>query len=329
MARIEQAKAYTGQELETVFFRPMLTGPDAKELGIRIMYNMPVPTTINFWQPQGNILHKFTSGQWQGSLKHKNYQKTINLSRVKAEMGYGAENYFNKVFELITNRPDVNMGDLSGTELEEAETALFKQSISESIRLTTWLGDTQSRSADVELDTFDGIIPRIYRDIQAGEASMKKMTYDAADFDAEQVLKKTWDLSSNQLKNLKGEGNLAFFVTSDIYDAYEDSLDNAALESAFIAKQEGRDGLMYRGIPVIDLKLGGYLELIEALPPSFVLLTDRRNLVLAVNTADYPGTEVKMWYNPDMMENRQRAVFMAGCDYLLPELVSFSSCPLI
>lgn len=29
-----------------------------------------------------------------------------------------------------------------------------------------------------------------------------------------------------------------------------------------------------------------------------------------------------MWYNPDLMENRQRAIFMAGCDYLLPELVS-------
>ena len=29
-----------------------------------------------------------------------------------------------------------------------------------------------------------------------------------------------------------------------------------------------------------------------------------------------------MWYNPDEMENRQRAIFMAGCDYLLPELMS-------
>ena len=44
---------------------------------------------------------------------------------------------------------------------------------------------------------------------------------------------------------------------------------------------------------------------------SFGMLTDRRNLVLAVNTADMPGNEVRMWYNPDEMENRQRAVFMA------------------
>ena len=51
------------------------------------------------------------------------------------------------------------------------------------------------------------------------------------------------------------------------------------------------------------------------------ILTDRRNLVLAVNTADYPGSEVRMWYNPDEMENRQRAIFMAGCEILDETLV--------
>ena len=58
------------------------------------------------------------------------------------------------------------------------------------------------------------------------------------------------------------------------------------------------------------------------MPKSFAFLTDRRNLALAVNTNDYPGTEVRMWYNPDVMENRQRAIFMAGCDFLFPELVT-------
>ena len=54
------------------------------------------------------------------------------------------------------------------------------------------------------------------------------------------------------------------------------------------------------------------------------ILTDRRNLVLAVNTADFPGNEIRMWYNPDLMENRQRAVFMAGCEVLDEKLVSFA-----
>lgn len=50
MAKIENPKTYTGRDLETIFFRPMLTGPDAAALGIKIMYNMPVPTTLQFWK---------------------------------------------------------------------------------------------------------------------------------------------------------------------------------------------------------------------------------------------------------------------------------------
>ena len=58
MAKIENPKSYTGRDLETIFFRPMLTGPDATSLGIKIMYNMPVPTTLQFWKRAGDILQK-------------------------------------------------------------------------------------------------------------------------------------------------------------------------------------------------------------------------------------------------------------------------------
>lgn len=83
----------------------------------------------------------------------------------------------------------------------------------------------------------------------------------------------------------------------------------------------GRQGLAYHGIPVIDLHIGSYLKG-GLLPESCCILTDRRNLVLAVNTADFPGTEVRMWYNPDLMENRQRATFMAGCEVLDERILS-------
>lgn len=57
------------------------------------------------------------------------------------------------------------------------------------------------------------------------------------------------------------------------------------------------------------------------MPQSFVILTDRRNLAMAVNTNDFPGSSVDLWYSKNDIQNRQRAVFMAGCDYLLPELI--------
>ena len=59
---IANPKNYTGRELEDIFFRPMLTGPDAIDLGVKMMYNMPVPTTLNFWKRAGDVLKKYAKG---------------------------------------------------------------------------------------------------------------------------------------------------------------------------------------------------------------------------------------------------------------------------
>ena len=320
MGKIESIKSYDGQVLDNIFFRPMLTGKSAEELGIKVMYNVPVPTTLHFWKRKGDVLKKYTSGGWSGGAPADKYQKEIHLNKVKAEMAYSAEDYFSTVYELITGRPDVNLDDLSGTELEEAETSLFRASIAESIRATMWYGDSKREA----LGTFDGFLKRICEDVES-DTGIVQMAYhpqnDSYEW-AEALLKKMWEGSTEELRALRSEGNLAFFVSSDIYNAYEESLDNVALESAYIAKQTGRDSLYFRGIPILDVQMNGYKHLCENLPHSFAILTDRRNLALAVNTSDFPGTEVRMWYNPDQMENRQRAIFMAGCDYLLPELVT-------
>lgn len=318
---IENPKTYSGHELETIFFRPMLTGPSAIDLGIKVMYNMPMPTTLNFWRRSGDILQPYGAG-WNGSKAADRYQKSIDMSKVKAEIAYSASDYFSMVFELITNRADVNLDDLSGTELEAAETELFRQAIAESIRATMWLGNTERTNGT--LSTFNGLLKAIHND--RDEMTYSTYTEDElmADGYAEQLLRQVLANAPEELRALKSEGQLAFFCSSDIYAAYENSLDSVVLDAAYEAKQNGRVGLSMRGIPVIDLQLGKYSEQVSDLPSSFVILTDRRNLALAVNTSDFPGTEIRMWYNPDQMENRQRAVFMAGCDYLLPELVSYA-----
>ena len=104
---------------------------------------------------------------------------------------------------------------------------------------------------------------------------------------------------------------------------YEKYLDAKGADAAYADAMNGRRTLAYHGIPVVDVRLGSYLGA-TSFRQSFVMLTDRRNLVLAVNTADMPGNEVRMWYNPDEMENRQRAVFMAGTQVLDEALISFA-----
>jgi len=322
MSFLEQAKQYSGSDLEQIFFRPMLTGASARELGVRVLYNLPTPTVVHLWDGQRNILQQYTSAGWKGGAPSAKYQKTIDLRRVKAELGFSAADYFSLVYEKIASRADINMDDLTGTELEQAETALFKQAVAENIRATMWIGDASAASG---YNTFDGFL-RIVEEFIAEDAIYYTTYQSATAADAGYVVSifdDLWLNADTRLRDLKSDGQLAFFVTSDLCHLYEKYLDAKGTDAAYADAIDGRRTLAYHGIPVVDVRLGGYLQNTSH-HQSFCLLTDRRNLVLAVNTADFPGNEVRMWYNPDEMENRQRATFMAGCDILDEALVGYA-----
>ena len=292
MSFLENAKQYTGSDLENIFFRPILSGPSAGELGVRVLYNMPVPTTIQLWEGQRNVLQKYTAAGWSGGSAANKLQKTIALSRVKAELGFSAADYFSLVYEKIAARADVNMDDLTGSELEQAETSLFKQAIAEGIRATMWVGDTTAASG---FNTFDGFL----KSVKAGaeQERFHNSVYEAADFTNPEkivaILDDLWQNADERIKDRKAEGQLAFFVTSDLYYAYEKYLDSKGADAAYAESTNGRQGLAYHGIPLVDVRLGAYLA-DTSLHKSFCLLTDRRNLVLAVNTSDFPGNEVRL-----------------------------------
>lgn len=321
---IANPKNYTGDELSNIFFRPILTGDSAQQLGIRVLYNMPVPTTLNFWSTTPDILKSYQKG-WGGAHNSAQSNKTLEMKKVKAEMSYSAADYFSMVYERMTTSPDINLTDLSGTELEAAETELFKTSIAEGLRATMWVGDTTRTSG---FNTFDGFIKRIKEDSGTGVNDIKKipmlpMTSATPDNGAK-LLKNLLEAADPKLRALKSQANLVFIATRDIIENYEASLYNGTTDAAREARINGIPSLQYRGIPVVDMQVDAYLPSLTDLPQSFAILTDRRNLALAVNTRDLPGSEVAMWYNPDELENRQRATFLAAADYLLPELMVVS-----
>jgi len=115
---------------------------------------------------------------WTGGDPARKLQKTIDMSKVKAELGYSAADYFSMIYELITNRADVNMDDLTGTELEQAETELFKRAIAESLRVTMWIGDKEA-GAGTEYATFNGFIKRIYELLVENKITAAKTEYKA------------------------------------------------------------------------------------------------------------------------------------------------------
>ena len=320
---IVNPKNYTGHELETIFFRPLLSGPSAESLGIRILYNMPMPTVVQMWDRKGNVLSSFDEqSSWSGGVKTTHYQKTIPMSRVKAENAFSASDYFSTIFELITNRPDINMEDLSGTELEVAETELFRRAIADSIRMNLWLGD-KSGNYNTGYNSFDGLLKIINERVAADQLhfAYKDLETELGDYSIADVMDSLIRKASPRLKGLYNDGQVAFFVSPSIYQLYEGYLDNNYSTATYADSQYGRKQLMFRGFPLVEINLEPSIEG-SKLSQDFIIFTDRRNLVLAVNTADSPGSEVRMWYNPDEMENRQRAVFAIGCEILDEELVT-------
>lgn len=320
---IVNPKNYSGRELDTIFFRPLLTGPSAEALGIRILYNMPMPTVVQIWDRKDNVLLPFDqASDWNGGTKSTHYQKTIPMSRVKAENAFSASDYFSTIFELITNRSDINMEDLSGTELEAAETEIFRRSIAEAIRMNLWLGD-KGGTLNTGYTSFDGLLKIVNERVKSGEIaySSKNLEGFISDLNMGELFSRIINHSSARLKALIPEGQVAFFVSPKIYSFYQSYLDNYYGVASYQDTQTGRQQLMYHGIPVIEINVEPAIGE-SALSDDFIIFTDRRNLVMAVNTADSPGSEIRMWYNPDQMENRQRAVFAIGCEILDEELVS-------
>lgn len=312
---IENAKTYTGEELANIFLRPSFTGDSAAALGLRVLYNTPVNTTLNFWSRRENILKKYAKG-FQGGEASKKYQKTISMTKVKAEQEISASDYFSTVYERITNTPGVNLQDLKGTDIENAEVSLFREAIAEDSRVTMWVGDTAKGMSDYDL--FDGLLVKA-----SSYDRTKKVTLSATPTDKtiKAAFDSVWKAAPDILKALKSTGKLVYFVTADVYEAYESFLDSYTNTVAYGELQKGRSVLNYHGVEVRKIDIDSHLKESQ----SIILLSHRENLVFALNTTAMPEAGVSMWYNADEMANRQRACFLAGTEILDDELVVFAS----
>ncbi len=314
---IENSKTYTINEVENLFFRPSFCGKSAEELGIRVLYNMPIPTRVPTFGHNCDILTEFSSG-WQGGRAANMTEVEIPLARLKAENAYSAEMYFNSVYDILVNSLDVNLGDLTGTDLEKAETELFRRAIAESVYATMWFGDDEAQVSDFL--SFTGFIRKIIDIVEIHKPSADIVISDEhEELSAYEILLNTWKQANDGLKGLASEGQLVFYVSSDIYDAYHFYLEDKGVIGAVADPANTRPALSFHGIPVMEVSPNHY-DLHRA--KSFCILTDRRNLVLALNTTDSPEKEIRMWYNPDEMQNRQRVVFLAGTTIIDQDLIS-------
>ncbi len=132
MSFIENAKTYTGRDLETHLLPPDAQRPVGPRPG-----RCASSTTCPHRRPCSCGNDRATSSnstppQLDGRRSRpKTPKDDRHVERSRPNWAIRPADYFSMIYELITNRADVNMDDLTGTELEQAETELFKRAIAE------------------------------------------------------------------------------------------------------------------------------------------------------------------------------------------------------
>lgn len=321
MGAITSEKKYTGVQSDEIFYRRVLTGESAEELGMRVLYNMPMPLTLTLWSQAGDGIRPFQRG-FQGGDNATRVSKTIDMVKCKLEKEISQDDYQATVYEKITNDPNANLQDLQGTDLEKAETELLREFLRENLRVHMWVG---KKDREGEYNVFDGFLTKCLDTENYTE--LHRVTIDAKPSASNiiKVLESVWSAAPIELQTLRSSGELAYFVTSDVINAYESYLDSKGNSEAHKELQNGRTILKYHGIELVETKIDSKMEDLADMPETFILLAPKKNLVFAVNTKAMPEAEVRIWYNPDEMANRQRACFLAGAEILDENLVVFAS----
>lgn len=321
MGAITTEKTYTGTQLADIFYRPTLSGKSAEELGMRVLYNMPMPLTLTLWSHAGDGIKAYQRG-FQGGDNATRVSKTIDMTKCKLEQAFSPEDYFATVYETLTNTPNVNLQDLQGSDLEKAETDLFRAFIRENLRVQMWVG---KKGRESKYNVFDGFLTKCLDTVNYTQLHRVSISAAPSSSNIIATLSSVWKAAPAELKTLRSSGELAYFVTSDVIDAYEAYLDSKGGTDAYKEMQNGRTVLKYHGIELIEAEVDSILADLTDMPESFVLLAPKKNLVFALNTAAMPDADVRMWYNADELENRQRACFLAGAEILDENLVVFAS----
>ena len=269
MTYLENSKQYTGSDLENIFFRPMLTGESAQDLGVRVLYNMPQPTHVQLWDGQRNILQKFTSAGWAGGKAATKYEKTVNLNRVKAELGFSAANYsLDGLREGLVAGQHPHGRPLGHRARTGRNGAFRKQALAENIRVTTRIGDTTAASG---YNTFGDRTAEAHLNGLVDDDGVYNFSYQAAALEdpayggraVRQVVGR--GRSPDGPQGRLDAGLLRLVGHSP--PSTEKYSDAKGADAAYAdADETRRRTLAYHGIPVVDVK-AGQLPRRHLLPP--------------------------------------------------------------
>lgn len=120
------------------------------------------------------------------------------------------------------------------------------------------------------------------------------------------------------LNSLSNRKMVRIYATDTMIENLVSTYEALGTEESHRIIVDGIERITYRGIPIFPMGIDHYLSNDFISPyPHRALLTLPDNLALALNGSN-DEAEVALWFNRDENENRQRAQFEAGWDYLEP-----------
>lgn len=318
--------AYTSASLPTVnqydvnktILEPLFLGQDYMQY-MDVMPNVAGTVVLDRFQALSGITKEFASGAFSAETGEKGAAVTITPKRMEAEIAFAGNSLFNKMKGQLM-RAGHDFDNVDGTIVKNILLDLIGEGVQADFNRQLWLSDSAASGAD--LGIYDGIFQAAFEatsnSINRSSISPEQTT-DAA-LVAGNGIKILRALYDNASPELLGAGNHVLFVSGDIADDYQLTLEGTGFTSSgYGTLVNGVPQLTFRGIPIVvrrDWDVAIAADVANVNGASNAAETHRAMLTtkdaFAVAT-DFNSNSVEQWYSNDNKEYRFRVAYSVGC----------------
>ena len=318
--------AYTSASLPTVnqydvnktILEPLFLGQDYMQY-MDVMPNVAGTVVLDRFQALSGITKEFASGAFSAETGEKGAAVTITPKRMEAEIAFAGNSLFNKMKGQLM-RAGHDFDNVDGTIVKNILLDLIGEGVQADFNRQLWLSDSAASGAD--LGIYDGIFQAAFEatsnKINRSSISPEQTT-DAA-LVAGNGIKILRALYDNASPELLGAGNHVLFVSGDIADDYQLTLEGTGFTSSgYGTLVNGVPQLTFRGIPIVvrrDWDVAIAADVANVNGASNAAETHRAMLTtkdaFAVAT-DFNSNSVEQWYSNDNKEYRFRVAYSVGC----------------
>lgn len=239
-------------------------------------------------------------------------QRSINVSRVEAEIEQDADTFYNTIMGELLNLG--TMKDELPSVLQQIVADIMMKAVKRDFERQIWLGDTASGSGDY--NAYDGIFKQL-----ASLPGAQKLVFPAGAIATDGAIaefEKVKSAAPNEL--LENRMNTKIFVSRSVADNYRESLRSGGTEAAFSNLQSGTPSLAWDGFEVVEMAQWDTHIAGDTLATDThrIVMTDVSNIVIGTDYESNAGAE--FWYDRNDQVNRFRLGYVAGTQYRTDEL---------